>query len=231
MWAPSAVVVIVATALLEGVLVGLAAGILLAALRMSQTVIRHHAEEDTAKVVMAGNATFLRLPKVIEALESAAVSGKPRIRLDLTGVTHLGPRLPQPGRGVHRAAARQRAAGGTADAGSGPSGDGPAPGPRGAAPAARPRRRVVLPRPPAPAGGVCGPPAAQGLRPANHPAGRRQAPRWVRPPSPRTPSPAPPRRPGTAPTPGRSAASAAARRRRDAPGRCRSGPGRGPRRR
>jgi hypothetical protein len=38
---------------------------------------------------MAGNATFLRLPKVIEALEAAAASGKPRIRLDLTGVTHL----------------------------------------------------------------------------------------------------------------------------------------------
>ncbi|WP_327595113.1 SulP family inorganic anion transporter [Streptomyces chartreusis] len=81
--------VIVATALLEGVLIGLAAGIVLAALRMSQTVIRQHVEEDTAKVVMAGNATFLRLPQVIEALESAAASGRPRIRLDLTGVTHL----------------------------------------------------------------------------------------------------------------------------------------------
>lgn len=81
--------VIVATALLEGVLVGLAAGIVLAAVRMSQTVIRQHVEDDTAKIVMAGNATFLRLPKVIEALESAAASGKPRIRLDLTGVTHL----------------------------------------------------------------------------------------------------------------------------------------------
>lgn len=81
--------VIVATALLEGVLIGLAAGIVLAALRMSQTVIRQHVEDDTAKVVMAGNATFLRLPQVIEALEAAAASGKPRIRLDLTGVTHL----------------------------------------------------------------------------------------------------------------------------------------------
>ncbi|MGI5375239.1 SulP family inorganic anion transporter [Streptomyces sp. CA-251387] len=81
--------VIVATALLEGVLIGLAAGIVLAALRMSQTVIRQHIDDDTAKVVMAGNATFLRLPQVIEALESAAASGKPRIRLDLTGVTHL----------------------------------------------------------------------------------------------------------------------------------------------
>ncbi|WP_240436873.1 SulP family inorganic anion transporter [Streptomyces sporangiiformans] len=81
--------VIVLTALLEGVLVGLAAGIILAALRMSQTVIKQHIEDDTAKVVMAGNATFLRLPQVIEALEGAAESGKPRIRLDLKGVTHL----------------------------------------------------------------------------------------------------------------------------------------------
>ncbi|MFE9770727.1 SulP family inorganic anion transporter [Streptomyces sp. NPDC005931] len=81
--------VITATALLEGVLFGLGAGIVLAALRMSQTVIRQHIDEDTAKVVMAGNATFLRLPGVIEALEAAAASGKPRIRLDLTGVTHL----------------------------------------------------------------------------------------------------------------------------------------------
>ncbi|KOG40854.1 SulP family inorganic anion transporter [Streptomyces resistomycificus] len=81
--------VIFATALLEGVIVGLAAGIVLAALRMSKTVIRQHVDDDTAKVVMAGNATFLRLPQVIEALEAAAASGRPRIRLDLTGVTHL----------------------------------------------------------------------------------------------------------------------------------------------
>ncbi|NBM17090.1 SulP family inorganic anion transporter [Streptomyces sp. GC420] len=81
--------VIVATALLEGVLIGLAAGVLLAALRMSQTAVRQHIEDDTARVVMAGNATFLRLPRLIEALEAAAESGRPRIRLDLTGVTHL----------------------------------------------------------------------------------------------------------------------------------------------
>ncbi|MER5225969.1 SulP family inorganic anion transporter [Streptomyces flaveus] len=81
--------VIVATALLEGVLIGLAAGVILAALRMSQTVVRQYIDNDTAKVVMAGNATFLRLPRLIDALESAAASGKPRIRLDLTGVTHL----------------------------------------------------------------------------------------------------------------------------------------------
>ncbi|MFD9039251.1 SulP family inorganic anion transporter [Streptomyces bottropensis] len=81
--------VITVTALLEGVLFGLAAGVVLAALRMSQTVVRQHIEDDTAKVVMAGNATFLRLPKLIDALEDAAASGKPRIRLDLLGVTHL----------------------------------------------------------------------------------------------------------------------------------------------
>ncbi len=85
--------VIVATALLEGVLIGLAAGVVLAALRMSRTVIRQDLDGDdgdgVARIVMAGNATFLRLPQVIEALEAAAASGKPRIGLDLTGVTHL----------------------------------------------------------------------------------------------------------------------------------------------
>ncbi|WP_346167553.1 SulP family inorganic anion transporter [Streptomyces javensis] len=80
---------IVATALLEGVLVGLAAGIVLAALRMSRTSVEHRTEGDTAKLVMTGNATFLRLPKVIDALEAVGSAGTPRIRLDLMGVTHL----------------------------------------------------------------------------------------------------------------------------------------------
>lgn len=81
-------VAIVATALLEGVLVGLAAGIVLAALRMSQTSVRTSVEGDTAKLVMAGNVTFLRLPKLIDALETVAAAGMPRIRLDLTAVAH-----------------------------------------------------------------------------------------------------------------------------------------------
>ncbi|MFF3457227.1 SulP family inorganic anion transporter [Streptomyces sp. NPDC002730] len=81
-------VAIVATALLEGVLVGLAAGIVLAALRMSQTSVRTSVEGDTAKLVMAGNMTFLRLPKLIDALEAVAAAGKPRVRLDLTAVAH-----------------------------------------------------------------------------------------------------------------------------------------------
>ncbi|MGW2326173.1 SulP family inorganic anion transporter [Streptomyces sp. NPDC001700] len=80
---------IVATALLEGVLIGLAAGIVLAALRMSQTSVEHSVEGDTAKVVMKGNATFLRLPKLIDALEAVGAAETERIRLDLMGVTHL----------------------------------------------------------------------------------------------------------------------------------------------
>ncbi|MFD7500905.1 SulP family inorganic anion transporter [Streptomyces sp. NPDC059850] len=80
---------IVVTALLEGVLIGLAAGIVLAALRMSQTSVEHSVEGDTAKVVMKGNATFLRLPKLIDALEAVGAAGTERIRLDLMGVTHL----------------------------------------------------------------------------------------------------------------------------------------------
>ncbi|CAL9581075.1 hypothetical protein SUDANB105_05028 [Streptomyces sp. enrichment culture] len=80
---------ITATALLEGVVVGLAAGVVLAALRMSRAVVRQDVADDTARVVVTGNATFLRLPRLIEALEAAAAAGLPRIRLDLLGVTHL----------------------------------------------------------------------------------------------------------------------------------------------
>ncbi|MFE1441487.1 SulP family inorganic anion transporter [Streptomyces sp. NPDC058739] len=81
--------VITVTALLEGVLVGLLAGVVVAALRMSQAVVRLRTADDTAEVVVAGNATFLRLPRLIEGLEQAAASGRPRIRLDLSAVTHL----------------------------------------------------------------------------------------------------------------------------------------------
>lgn len=81
--------VIVGTALLEGVLFGLAAGVVLAAIRMSRTSVRRRFAGDTAEVMLAGNATFLRMPVIIEALEAAAASGHPRIRLDLSGVTHL----------------------------------------------------------------------------------------------------------------------------------------------
>jgi MFS superfamily sulfate permease-like transporter len=80
---------IVTTALPEGVLIGLAAGIALAALRMSQASVRHAVEGDTAKLVMAGNTTFLRLPRLIDALDAVGEAATPRIRLDLTAVTHM----------------------------------------------------------------------------------------------------------------------------------------------
>ncbi|MDT0545215.1 MULTISPECIES: SulP family inorganic anion transporter [unclassified Streptomyces] len=132
-------VAIVATALLEGVLIGLAAGVVLAALRMSRTQVREHTDGDTAHLTMAGNATFLRLPQVIEALEAIAASGKPRIRLDLTAVTHLDHACRSQ---IEEFAAQQRASGSVrvellmpgaeappgSDPGAGPA-PAPAPGP------------------------------------------------------------------------------------------------------
>ncbi|WP_435240473.1 SulP family inorganic anion transporter [Streptomyces cucumeris] len=81
--------VIFATALLEGVLAGLAAGMILAALRMSQAVVAHRIEGDTTTVTLSGNATFLRLPRLIEVLEAAGEADTPHLRIDLTGTTHL----------------------------------------------------------------------------------------------------------------------------------------------
>ncbi|MFH8894334.1 SulP family inorganic anion transporter [Streptomyces sp. NPDC017949] len=80
-------VAIVVANLLEGVLAGLAVAIVLVALRMSRIAFRTTSVGNTACLTMSGNATFLRLPKLIEALDS--VAGKPRIHLDLTAVVHL----------------------------------------------------------------------------------------------------------------------------------------------
>ncbi|WP_138905093.1 SulP family inorganic anion transporter [Streptomyces albidochromogenes] len=77
------------TALLEGVLIGLAAGTLLAVLRMSRTTFRQTADAETAKLTITGSATFVRLPQLLEALEALAAAGTPRLRLDLTALTHL----------------------------------------------------------------------------------------------------------------------------------------------
>lgn len=82
---------IVATNLLEGVLAGLAAAIILAALRMSRlhihTSYKGSAGGDTAHVVIEGNATFLRLPKLNETLDS--IAGRKLIHVDMQGVSHL----------------------------------------------------------------------------------------------------------------------------------------------
>ncbi|RST04189.1 SulP family inorganic anion transporter [Streptomyces sp. WAC05374] len=77
------------TALLEGVLIGLAAATLLAVLRMSRTTLRQTTDGETAKLTLTGSATFVRLPQLVEALEALAAAGTPRIRLDLTAMTHL----------------------------------------------------------------------------------------------------------------------------------------------
>lgn len=114
--------VIVGTALLEGVLFGLAAGVVLAAIRMSQTSVRRRFAGDTAEVVLAGNATFLRMPAIIEALEAAAASGRPRIRLDLSAVTHLDHACRQQ---LDEFAAQQREAGRQVEVAE----HGPTPGP------------------------------------------------------------------------------------------------------
>ncbi|MGA5169113.1 MULTISPECIES: SulP family inorganic anion transporter [Streptomyces] len=77
------------TALLEGVLIGLAAGTLLAVLRMSRTTVRQTSDGETAVLTLAGSATFVRLPQLTEALERLAAAGTPRVRVDLTALTHL----------------------------------------------------------------------------------------------------------------------------------------------
>ncbi|MFJ4684604.1 SulP family inorganic anion transporter [Streptomyces sp. NPDC088789] len=78
---------IVLANLLEGVLAGLAVAIVLVAMRMSRISIRTTTTGDTARVELKGNATFLRLPKLIEALES--ISDKPRVHVDANGISHL----------------------------------------------------------------------------------------------------------------------------------------------
>ncbi|MFF4346585.1 SulP family inorganic anion transporter [Streptomyces sp. NPDC001530] len=78
---------IVVANLLEGVLVGLAVAVLLAAVRMSRLTAETTVEGDSALLVMSGNATFLRLPQLTATLESLA--GRDRVQMDLTGVSHL----------------------------------------------------------------------------------------------------------------------------------------------
>ncbi|MFF8830843.1 SulP family inorganic anion transporter [Streptomyces sp. NPDC015131] len=77
------------TALLEGVLIGLAAATLLAVLRMSRTTLRRTVDGTTAQLTVTGSATFVRLPQLAEALEELAAAATPHVRLDLSGLTHL----------------------------------------------------------------------------------------------------------------------------------------------
>lgn len=73
--------------LLEGVVAGLAVAIVLVALRMSRITIHKTSHSGTVRLELHGNATFLRLPRLIEALES--ITNERRIQVDLTRVQHL----------------------------------------------------------------------------------------------------------------------------------------------
>ncbi|MEV7287355.1 SulP family inorganic anion transporter [Streptomyces sp. NPDC093252] len=78
---------IVVANLLEGVLAGLAVAIVLVALRMSRMTIKRTTTDDTGRIELKGNATFLRLPKLIDALGS--IADKPRVHVDASGLSHL----------------------------------------------------------------------------------------------------------------------------------------------
>lgn len=73
--------------LLEGVLAGLAIAVVLVALRMSHMSIKQTVTGDTGRLELRGNATFLRLPRLIEALE--AISDRPRVHVDASRLGHL----------------------------------------------------------------------------------------------------------------------------------------------
>ncbi|MEV4111545.1 SulP family inorganic anion transporter [Nonomuraea sp. NPDC049695] len=81
-------VAIVAVNMFEGVLIGLALSIVKSAWETSHTQIKvADGGGGPIRVAVSGNATFLRLPKMLEALE-ALPKDRP-IELDLAGLRHL----------------------------------------------------------------------------------------------------------------------------------------------
>ncbi|MEU3774444.1 SulP family inorganic anion transporter [Streptomyces sp. NPDC032472] len=78
---------IVATNLFEGVLVGLGLAVVKAAWETSHVQIEEVWEGGELRVQVLGSASFLRLPKLLDALE-ALPPGQP-VRLDLSGMGHL----------------------------------------------------------------------------------------------------------------------------------------------
>ncbi|MCP2258407.1 Sulfate permease, MFS superfamily [Streptoalloteichus tenebrarius] len=79
--------VIAAVDLLVGVLVGLAAAVAKAAWDVSHFHVTWQEDGDDLLVRLSGNATFLRLPRLLAALQE--VPSARRVRLDLSGVRHL----------------------------------------------------------------------------------------------------------------------------------------------
>ncbi|UQX02476.1 SulP family inorganic anion transporter [Streptomyces sp. RerS4] len=81
---------IVATSLFEGVLIGLGLAVAKAAWETSHVHIEEVWEGEKGErlcVRVVGNASFLRLPKLLDALE--ALPHGPSVRLDLTGLRHM----------------------------------------------------------------------------------------------------------------------------------------------
>ncbi|MEU7724747.1 SulP family inorganic anion transporter [Streptomyces sp. NPDC040724] len=78
---------IVVTNLFEGVLVGLGLAVAKAAWETSHVHIEEVWEAEGLSVRIVGNASFLRLPKLLDALD-ALPHGQP-VRLDLSGLRHL----------------------------------------------------------------------------------------------------------------------------------------------
>ncbi|MEU9032764.1 SulP family inorganic anion transporter [Streptomyces sp. NPDC048383] len=78
---------IVVTNLFEGVLIGLGLAIAKAAWETSHVHIEEVREGEELCVRVLGNASFLRLPKLLDALD-ALPNGK-QVRLDLSGLRHL----------------------------------------------------------------------------------------------------------------------------------------------
>ncbi|MFI8102262.1 SulP family inorganic anion transporter [Streptomyces sp. NPDC086023] len=78
---------IVATNLFEGVLIGLGLAVAKSAWETSHVHVETVPEGSGLRVRVLGNATFLRLPKLLDALERLPAGRE--VRLDLTGLRHL----------------------------------------------------------------------------------------------------------------------------------------------
>uniref|UniRef100_A0AAU2JVF5 SulP family inorganic anion transporter n=1 Tax=Streptomyces sp. NBC_00049 TaxID=2903617 RepID=A0AAU2JVF5_9ACTN len=78
---------IVVTNLFEGVLVGLGLAVAKAAWETSHVHIEEVWEDEELCVRIVGNASFLRLPKLLDALD--ALPHEQPVRLDLSGLRHL----------------------------------------------------------------------------------------------------------------------------------------------
>lgn len=78
---------IVATDLLIGTLTGLALAVIKSAFEMSRLSVQSEQDTEQVRVELDGNATFLRLPRLLDHLDQLPTDKN--VRLDLTSVQHL----------------------------------------------------------------------------------------------------------------------------------------------